>query len=73
MALDEAQHKQNLRALGKFGAQLTMTLVMIGATFYINLIYTPDKPWFLVVIVFAAFWLVPRARKVMRMFENKEN
>jgi len=67
---DEKQHKKNLDELGKFAAVALGFLVLVCAAFYVNFTYTPRVPWFLAVIIIGSVKVVPRARRLMKMFED---
>ena len=67
---NEKQHKENLKDLGKFGAVSLSFFVVVYASIVVNIEYTPRIPWFLAVIIIGSVMLVPRARRMMRRFED---
>jgi len=67
---DEEQHKKNLKELGKFGALSLGFFFVVYLAMYINIEYTPRVPWFLAVIIIGAFMIVPKARRMMRIFDE---
>ena len=66
----EKQHKENLKALGRVGALVVACFVAIFVSIGVNLQYSPNLPWFLAVIVVCAVFIVPRVRRVMKLFEE---
>lgn len=64
------QHKENLKQLGRMGGMVVMYFAAIYLAIYFNMDYWPRFPWFLVVIIVGGFFVVPRARAVMRSFED---
>ncbi|TCS62088.1 hypothetical protein [Varunaivibrio sulfuroxidans] len=69
LARKEDTHKEKLRCLGRFAAQLAGILFLIAAALVVNLAYTPRIPWFVVVLLGGAFVIVSKARKVMALFD----
>lgn len=68
---DERQHKQNLRELGRFGGVIVVYFAAIYLAAYVNIAMYPMRlPWFIIVIIVGGFFVVPRARRVMRAFED---
>jgi hypothetical protein len=67
---DDKQHKKNLEDLGIFAAVALGFLVLTFAAFYVNITYTPRVPWFLAVIIIGSVKIVPRARRLMKSFED---
>jgi hypothetical protein len=66
----DEQHKQNLKNMGRIGALVITYFVACYLAIYFNMDYRPHVPWFLVVIIIGGFFLVPRARAVLRAFED---
>ena len=67
---DEDQHKKNLKDLGRMGGVVVAYFAAIYLAIYFNMDYSPKFPWFLIVILVGGFFVVPRARAVMRAFEE---
>jgi len=67
---NEKKHKENLKDLGKFGAWSLSFFFVVYVAIYVNITYTPRIPWFLAVIIIGSTLLVPRARRMMRRFED---
>ena len=68
--VNEKKHKENLEELGRFGALALGLLVLASVAFYVNFTYTPRVPWFVAVVIIGAFKIVPRARQLMRQFDE---
>lgn len=68
----DVRHKENLKALGRMGAVIVAFFVIVFVAIGLNLQTWPDFsfPWFLVVIVVGGYFVVPRARAVMKAFED---
>ena len=66
----DAQHTQNLNQLGRIGGLVVAYFAAIYLAIYFNMDYSPRFPWFLIVIIVGGFFIVPRARAVMRAFED---
>lgn len=64
------QHKKNLKDLGRMGGLVVAYFAAIYLAIYFNMDYSPRFPWFLVVIIVGGFFVVPRARTVMKAFED---
>jgi len=70
MTNDELKHKNNLKELGRFGG---MVVVFFAATYlavYLNLTYNPQVPWFLAVIIIGGYFIIPKAKTVMSLFND---
>lgn len=67
---NDKQHQKNLKDLGKFGAISLSFFAAVYAAIWVNIEYTPRIPWFLAVIIIGSVILVPRARRMMRRFED---
>lgn len=67
----EEQHKDNLKALGRMGGIVVLYFVLVYLAVYTNIeLYPMRLPWFVIVIIVGGFYIVPRARAVMRAFED---
>lgn len=66
----EKQHKENLKTLGRVGALVVACFVAIFVSIGVNLQYTPSIPWFLAVILVCGVFIVPKVRRVMKLFEE---
>lgn len=71
---NEEQHKENLKALGRMGGMVLSYFCAIWLAAYFNIqVYPTRMPWFIVVIIIGGIFIVPRARAVMRAFEDNSN
>ena len=68
--INEKKHKENLEELGIFAAIALGFLVLACAAFFVNFEYTPRVPWFIAVVIIGSVKIVPRARKLMKKFEE---
>lgn len=66
----EKKHQENLKDLGKFGAISLSFFAVVYVAIWVNLEYTPRIPWFLAVIIIGSVLIVPRARRMMKRFED---
>lgn len=66
----EEQHTLNLKALGRIGGLVVAYFAACYLAIYFNMDYSPRFPWFIVVIIVGGFFVVPRARAVMRAFDD---
>lgn len=66
---DEEQHKNNLKDLGRMGGLVVAYFAAIYLAIYFNM-DTPKFPWFLIVIIVGGWFVLPRARAVMKAFED---
>ena len=67
----EEQHKKNLKELGRMGALIVAYFAAVYLAVWANIVMWPVKlPWFLVVVIVGGYFIVPRARAVMRAFEE---
>jgi len=72
MTIDEQQHKQLLTELGRFGGMVVVFFAAVYLAVYLNITYSPNAPWFLLVIVVGGYFIIPKARDVMSMFDNRK-
>ncbi|MBL4693611.1 MAG: hypothetical protein JKY92_09820 [Magnetovibrio sp.] len=68
--ISEKKHKENLEELGKFAAIALGFLVFASAAFFVNFTYHPRVPWFIAVVIIGSVKIVPRARRLMKKFED---
>lgn len=67
----DEQHQMNLKALGRMGGIVMLYFGVVYLAAYTNIeLYPMRLPWFVIVIIVGGFYIVPRARKVMRAFED---
>ena len=71
MTIDEQQHKQKMKELGRFGGLMVIFFVVMYIAVYLNIMYSPTVPWFLLVLVVGGYYIVPKAKNVMSMFDDK--
>lgn len=72
MATDEQKHKENLKALGRFGGMVVVFFAAVYLAVYLNITYNPQVPWFLAVIIVGGYFIIPKAKTVMSMFDDKK-
>jgi hypothetical protein len=72
MATNDKKHEESLKALGRFGAMVVVFFVAIYVAVYLNITYSPEVPWFIVVIIVGGYYVVPKAKSVMSMFDDKQ-
>lgn len=66
----DEQHKENLKRLGRMGGVVLVYFAAVYLAIYLNMDYWPRFPWFLVVLIVGGFFVVPRARAMMKAFED---
>jgi len=68
---NEEQHKINLKALGRMGGIVVIYFAAVYVAAYANIqLYPSRMPWFIAVIIVGGALVVPRARAVMKAFED---
>lgn len=72
MAIDEDKHKKNLKELGRFGGLVVVFFAAVYLAVYVNITYNPQVPWFLLVIIVGGYFLVPKAKTVLSLFDDKK-
>jgi len=72
MTIDEQKHKENLKLLGQFGAMVVVFFFAVYLAIYLNITYSPEAPWFLLVIIIGGYFLIPKAKNVLSMFSDKK-
>jgi len=72
MSTDEQKHSENLKQLGKFGGMVAVFFAAVYAAIYLNITYNPEVPWFLAVIIVGGYFIIPKAKNVMSMFDDKK-
>lgn len=72
MSTDEQKHKQNLKALGQFGGMVVVFFAAVYLAIYLNITYNPEVPWFIAVILVGGYFIIPKAKNVMSMFDDKK-
>jgi len=71
MTGDEQKHKDNLKELGRFGGMVVLFFAAVYLAIYLNITYSPQAPWFLLVIIVGGYFIIPKAKNVMTMFNDK--
>lgn len=72
MSIDEQRHKENLKELGRFGGMVVVFFAAVYAAVYVNITYNPEVPWFIAVIIVGGYFIVPKAKNVMSMFDDRK-
>ncbi|MEG3617726.1 hypothetical protein V5T82_04605 [Magnetovibrio sp. PR-2] len=72
MTLDDQQRKENSKELGRFGGLVVAYFAAVYLAIYANITYTPAVPWFLLVLIVGGFYIVPRAKTVMSLFNDQD-
>ncbi len=70
MAMDEQKHKERMKVLGRFGGLMVAFFAAVYLAVYLNITYSPGVPWFLIVLVVGGYFIVPKAKDVMSMFDD---
>jgi len=70
MAHDDQKHKEKLKALGRFGGMVVVFFAAVYLAIYLNITYNPQVPWFLAVIIIGGYFIIPKAKAVMSMFND---
>jgi len=68
--INQEKHKENLKELGSFGAKSLGFFIVVYLAIYVNITYTPGIPWFIIIIVVGSFMLVPKAKVLIKKFED---
>jgi len=72
MTTDEQRHKDNLKELGRFGGMVVVFFAAVYLAIYLNITYNPGVPWFIAVIIVGGYFIVPKAKNVMSMFNDQK-
>ena len=71
MTLDDQKRKENLKELGRFGGLVVAYFAAVYLAIYANIVYSPSVPWFLLVLIVGGFFIVPKAKTVMSLFNDQ--
>ena len=71
MTLDDQKHKANMKELGRFGGLVVAYFAAVYLAVYANIIYSPTAPWFLLVLIVGGYFIVPKAKTVMSLFNDQ--
>lgn len=72
MASNDKKREESLKALGRFGALVVVFFAAIYLAVYLNITYSPQVPWFIIVIIVGGYYILPKAKSVMAMFDDKQ-
>ena len=70
MTINEHEHKKRMKELGRFGGLVAGFLILAYLAVYLNVQYSPTVPWFLIVIIVGGYFIIPKAKNVMSMFDD---
>lgn len=73
MSQSAEQKKAAFKALGTFGGRFVMALVACYLAIWANVTYTPGLWWSIAAIIILMIYLVPRAVRVLKQFEDAQN